>query len=240
MWILTGETISRGLLAFGYAETALTALMLEAIKPGMRVVDIGAHLGYESLLASVLAGKAGRVVSFEPQPQIVAWTARNLDRFCQCRIVASAVGDFCGDIEFLEMDVLRSAFSGVSEMIAGGRRTRVPVTTLTVALQDQERPVDFLKCDVEGGEMSVLRGAEDILSHDQPLLVLEAEMPQAGSSRPRVREFAEFLRPFGYTGFMFDFDGQFRVARIGELAVGHANVGFAPASRPEFRFLLPS
>lgn len=240
MWILTGELISRGLLGFGYAETALTALMLEVVKPGMRVVDVGAHLGYEAILASALVGKDGRVVSFEPQPHIAVWTARNLDCFSQSRVVASAVGDFCGFLEFSEMDVLSSAFSGASATTSGGRKVQVPVTTLMEALAEEERPVDFLKCDVEGGEMAVLRGAREILARDQPLLVLEAEMPSSSGIRPRIEEFSDYLSPLGYAGFMFDFDGRFKIGRIGNLDVGHANVGFVPLSRPEFRFLLPA
>src|SRR5690242_21158110 len=52
MYLFIGETISKGILSFGYAEIALTALMLKVIKPGMRVVDVGAHIGYEAMLAS--------------------------------------------------------------------------------------------------------------------------------------------------------------------------------------------
>jgi FkbM family methyltransferase len=240
MWILTGETISSGVLGFGYAETALTALMLEALRPGMRVVDVGAHLGYEAMLASVLVGHSGRVVSFEPQPLVAAWTERNLRRFPQSRVITSAVGDICGQLEFSEMNLLLSAFSGTGPTEGVARKTRVPVTTLDEAVKADERPVDFIKCDVEGGEMSVLRGAEGLLRREQPLVVLEAEMPQAaGGARPRVDEFVEFLNPLGYTGFFFEYDGQLKIGRLGEFEVGHANVGFAPRSRSEFRAFLP-
>jgi FkbM family methyltransferase len=240
MWILTGETTSSGLLGFGYAETALTALMLEVLKPGMRVVDVGAHLGYEAMLACALVGEHGRVVSFEPQPKIVARTVRNLQPFPQCRVIPSAVGDFNGQMEFFEMDLLLSAFSGTAATGSVGARIQVPVTTLAAALGEDDRPVDFLKCDVEGAEMSVLRGAVEILRRDQPLLVLEAEMPSGSGPRPRVDEFAEFLAPLGYAGFFFEFDGRLQVGRLGALEVGHANVGFAPISRPEFHCLSPT
>jgi hypothetical protein len=78
MHLLTGEVVSRGILGFGYAEPALTALMLKIVKPGMRFVDVGAHCGYEAMLASVLLGREGRVISFEPQTQIAQWTEQNL------------------------------------------------------------------------------------------------------------------------------------------------------------------
>jgi hypothetical protein len=52
IYLLTGESVSRGILPFGYAELALTVLMIEFLEPGMRVVDVGAHLGYEAMLAT--------------------------------------------------------------------------------------------------------------------------------------------------------------------------------------------
>jgi FkbM family methyltransferase len=213
--------------------------MLEALRPGMRFVDIGAHLGYEALLGSLLVGDTGRVVTFEPQPQINQWTIRNLGRFSQCRVVPSAVGSSNGGLSFSEMDILRSAFSGTGAPDSVGKEIHVSLTTLPDALDRSERPVDFIKCDVEGSELSVLQGARELLERDQPLLVLEAEMPSASGLRPRAREFAEFLAPLGYEAFLFDFDGDLKVGRIGELEVGHANVGFVPVSRAEFRNLIP-
>jgi protein-L-isoaspartate O-methyltransferase len=104
--LLTGEIVSRGILPFGYAELALTVLMIEFLKPGMRFVDVGAHLGYEAMLASVLVGREGRVISFEPQEQIAGWTVKNLQRFPQARVVKAAVGQSKGKAEFTEYDIL--------------------------------------------------------------------------------------------------------------------------------------
>jgi FkbM family methyltransferase len=213
MHLLTGETISRGILAVGYA-----------------VVDVGAHLGYEAMLASHLVGANGRVVSCEPQPQIALWTRRNLQPYPQCRVIQSAVGDFNDTIDLYDTDLLHSAFATAA--IQPGRSIRVPITTLSDAITADERPVDFIKCDVEGMEMSVLRGALDILAQDRPLLVLEAEMP--GSDLPRIREFAAFREPLGYSGLMFDFDGELRLGPPGALDVGHANVAFGNLSNRAF------
>ncbi len=238
MWVLTGETTSSGLLAFGYTEAALTALMLRVLRPGMRFIDVGAHLGYEALLACILVGESGRVVSFEPQSRIFDYTARNLEKFPQARVVRSAVADFVGELEFDELPLLRSAFSGTKTGRAAGRLVKVRVTTLTDALIGDERPADFIKVDVEAGEMSVLRGARDVLERDKPFLVLEAEMPSGSAPRPRVREFNEFLSPLGYRGISFEFDGALKVAPLEGLVAGHANVAFVPETRSEFQFLL--
>ena len=228
IYVLTGEGVSRGILPFGYGELALTSLMIEFLEPGMRVVDVGAHLGYEAMLASVLVGPEGRVVSFEPQEQIAGWTVKNLQRFPQARVVKAAVGQSKGIAEFTECDIARSAFSGQStDPNAGvGRQYKTEVTTIGEALLKDERPVDFIKCDAEGSEMAVLRGASDILSEDRPFLVLEAEMPNYPEFRPRVREFAELLCPMGYQGLSFDYDGKLKLAPLGSLVEGHANVAF--------------
>jgi FkbM family methyltransferase len=235
IYVLTGEGVSRGILPFGYGELALTALMIEFLEPGMRVVDVGAHLGYEAMLASVLVGRDGRVVSFEPQEQIADWTVKNLRQFPQARVLKAAAGQSKGKAEFTQCDMARSAFSGegTDSEKGVGRRYEVEVTTIGVALAKDERPVDFIKCDVEGSEMAVLRGAIDLLREDKPLLVLEAEMPSSSKLRPRVREFTEFLDPMGYRGFSFDYDGRLRVAQLGSLIEGHANVAFIHRSKAQ-------
>jgi len=244
IYVHTAETTSGGLLAFGYHDTALTALMLETIKLGMRLVDIGAHLGYESMLGAELVGRTGRVVSFEPQRQIFGYTERNLRRYPQVRVMSAAVGERNGVIDFHERALALSAFSGsdASAQSATGSEQSytVPVVKLDEALRINERPVDFIKCDVEGAEMSVLRGACDILREDRPLLVLEAEMPVSGQPRPRIQEFSEFLAPFGYRPVAFDFDGTLRIGRLDELDMGHANVAFVHPSRKEFAALMPT
>jgi FkbM family methyltransferase len=235
MYLLTGETISSFILTFGYSETALTALMLHTIKPGMRVIDVGAHLGYEALLASELVGATGRVVSFEPQPQIASWARRNLQPYPQCRVIQSAVGDFNGTIDLTDADLLHSAYASAATQT--GRSIRVPVTTMFDAIAANERPVNFIKCDVEGMEISVLRGMFDILTKDRPLLVLEAEGP--GSNPSRVKDFAAFLEPLGYSGLMFDFDGELQLGPLGTLEVRQPNVAFVNLSNQEFADLWP-
>ena len=232
-----GESNSDALLSFGYIEIALTALALATIEPGMRVVDVGAHLGYVSMLASRLVGAAGRVVSFEPQSVIAERTQRNLSRYPQARLIKSAVGDENREREFVEYDLVHSGLSGFEHDPGprGGRRRMLPMVRLDDALRPDERPVDFLKCDVEGAETSVLGGSQDILTRDRPLIVLEAEPPSPGGARPRIEEFRALLGPLGYEPFAFEFDGRLRTGALDAVPMGHQNVGFVHSSRRGLR-----
>ena len=233
IFVLTGEDNSRGILSFGYGELALSALMIEFLEPGMRVVDVGAHLGYEAMLASVIVGREGRVVSFEPQKQMAGWTVKNLQQYPQSRVVEAAVGQSKGKAAFTECDIVHSAFSGqgIDPEKGIGKQYEVEVTTIDEALLKDERPVDLIKCDAEGSEMLVLRGALNILSEDKPLLLLEAEMPNHAKFRPRVEEFEELLGPMGYRGLSFDYDAKLKLAPLGSLVAGHANVAFIHYSK---------
>lgn len=229
MYVLTGETVSRALLAFGYSEIALTALLLEFLKPGMTFVDVGAHFGYEAMLASTLVGPSGRVVSFEPQPEVAFIARRNLSGFAQTRLVEAAVGDTAGWLELRDLGLKLSAFAGRAGG-DGGPTITVPMVTLAGVLRPNEHPVDVLKCDVEGGEIAVLRGSLDLIKQDRPILILEAEMPTEDPNRPRVKEFERLLEPLGYRTLLFDFDGRLRGGRPGSCQPGHANVAFFPPS----------
>jgi FkbM family methyltransferase len=233
IFVLTGEDNSRGILSFGYGELALTAFMIEFLRPGMRVVDVGAHLGYEAMLASVIVGREGRVVSFEPQEQMAGWTVKNLQQYPQSRVVKAAAGQSKGKAAFTECDIVHSAFSGqgIDPEKGIGKQYEVEVTTIDEALLRDERPVDLIKCDAEGSEMLVLRGALNILSADKPLLLLEAEMPDHAEFLPRLKAFEGLLGPMGYRGLSFDYDAKLKLAPLGSLVAGHANVAFIHHSK---------
>jgi FkbM family methyltransferase len=221
MYVRLGETTSGSILAFRMSEVALTAFMLEYLRPGMTVIDVGAHLGYETLLAAEVVGPLGRVISFEPNSSIFPWLKRNTTTLPQVRLVQAAVGDRIGEIKFDQRPIELSGFSRV-----GKGEISVPMTTLDLSIT--ERPVHFIKCDVEGFEINVVKGAANLLRADRPIVVLEADMIGDDPARKRAHEQAALMRDIGYEAFDFDFDGAFRIAPLGTLKPGHANVAYMP------------
>jgi FkbM family methyltransferase len=228
MKVVTGEEMSTGILAFGYTEVALTALMLRLLRAGDTMVDVGTHFGYEALLGSRLVGEQGSVLAFEPNPPAFAIAKANLARRRNVRLLPKAVGDRTGELRIERRSIVQSAFASVTASDGGDDGVTVPLTTVDAETLSDGRTVRFLKCDVEGAEEMVLRGAVGLLRRDTPILVLEADMPdERRGVSPRARLFEAFLAEFGYEAFDFDYDGGFRVAELGGLDVHHANVAFA-------------
>lgn len=232
MNVITGEAVSQSLLTFGYSESAITALMLCIVSKYQTVVDIGTHFGYEALLACHLVGHQGRVICFEPSPAAAGLACKNLKSFAQVELRQKAVSDRMGTLKLQDRPVHESAFNSLSNSQYTSNFIEVPVTTLDEELKDLEQPVDFLKCDVEGFELSVLQGAHYLLTEDSPILVLEADMPsEEGIASARAFELASYLEQYNYRAFGFDFDGKLKYGKLDEFRTHHANVLFIPDSR---------
>jgi FkbM family methyltransferase len=149
----------------GFAErAALRAL----VKPGMTVVDVGANLGLYSLLLSELVGPGGRVVSFEPDPDLCSLLQEN----CGVNLVGNidlrpmALGLGSGRL-VLQRLTLNSGDNhlGTSERPAFCRPVEVEVAAFD-ELMPGLRP-HFIKVDVQGWELRVLRGMERALRGDE-------------------------------------------------------------------------
>jgi FkbM family methyltransferase len=233
MRVLTGETASQSILAFGYSETALTALLFDLISPGQCLVDVGTHFGYEAMLMARLTGANGSVHAFEPNPEVAAYAAHNLAATPWVQLHALALSNACGRTSFAAPPLARSAFGG----LGGGdsHRIEVELQTLDNVFAGLATPVALIKCDAEGHEESILQGASRLIARDHPVLVLETGMPDAhGKSSPVAGHLAALLAPSGYRAFSFEFDGTLRVAPLDSFPTGHANTLYLPGSHPRF------
>lgn len=229
MNVVTGETVSRSLLTFGYSESALIALMLCMIRKGQVVVDIGTHFGYEAMLACHLVGEQGRVVCFEPNPAAASLALKNIGHFVQAELRQKAIADLSSTLKLQDRPICESAFNSLSDYQHTINLIEVPVVTLDEEFKDRDYSIDFLKCDVEGFELSVLQSADNILAKDAPILVLEADMPSSeGIPSARAFELATYLQKYNYQAFGFDFDGKFRYGKLDGFTAHHANVLFLP------------
>jgi FkbM family methyltransferase len=183
--------ISRTILYFGFWEPNNSALIGSILKPGDVFVDVGANIGYYTLLGSSLVGAKGRVISIEASPAIFAQLQENsaMNGASNVRLVNHAVSDSVGELP-----------------LYGGTRWNRGASSTTVHEFDQEpeasvaaAPLDALlskhemehialiKIDIEGGELPVLRRLLDTLDkYPSEFMVLAELAPQVSQDRLRV------------------------------------------------------
>lgn len=166
----------------GTYEREQTRLFERVVAPGDAVLDLGAHLGYYTLLASRLVGGAGRVYSFEPDPEN-AWYLRRHARLNGCRNVAveeSAVGDRPGSIHFQQ-----GRGSGTGRVSDAGA-LRVRGVRLDDFVEERQIRPAVVKIDVEGAERAVLEGAREVLRSHRPVLFLSTHEPDVHGACERL------------------------------------------------------
>ena len=172
--------LSVHLITDGYWEYWLTQHFAEVVEPGHTVIDIGANLGYFTVLGAQLAGPTGRVVAVEPNPelaQMIKDTARinGMEPFVDvCDFAISSPGDNAQHYLFVETGNANGRFLEPGEDLEhfGSLGTVWPVKLGTLDPDDFER-VDLIKIDVEGAEMHVLQSLEPIIERFRPNVVCE-------------------------------------------------------------------
>ena len=164
-WIVGSSTHGCWL---GWYELEKQLLFEKCTTAGLVVYDVGAHVGYYSLLASKLVGPEGRVLSFEPLPRNVALLKKHLliNQCSNVTLIAAAAGEMSGKARFLE-DI-----SSSEGRIAIRGTLEVDVVSLDEIVSDGYPYPDVIKMDIEGSEYESLKGARAILNKRQPTIFL--------------------------------------------------------------------
>lgn len=185
-----------------YHERYEAALVAGVLEPGEVFWDVGANIGYFSLVAAAAVGERGEVVAFEPGTAADARLRENvsLNSFPQVRIYHLAVADVDGEAVLYRAGGIADSSASLYPAAAAGAAGESCITVTLDSFLKKEglRPPDFVKLDVEGAELAALRGAAHILADFQPLLLVEMEeknLRAAGTSRAAVQT---FLKDYGY------------------------------------------
>ena len=154
-------------------EPIETRLVKERIKKGDRVLDIGANIGYFTLIFADLVGPEGKVYAFEPDPANLALLKKNLEinGFDNVVVVPLAVSDRMGRIPFyLSPDNL-----GDHTVYPVGRDRKVIFVDsgrLDDYFKDIDGKIDFIKMDIQGAEAKALEGMQNLLKNNSAIKLL--------------------------------------------------------------------
>ncbi|HEY1209752.1 MAG TPA: FkbM family methyltransferase [Terracidiphilus sp.] len=171
---------------------------------GVNVIDIGANIGYYTILASKLIGSGNRVFSFEPQANIVAKLRRNvnLNDLHNVDIFPFALADKSGTVVF---NIPPDGKEAYGSMHANGRfdvikTVEVETKGLDEVLYNLGNPkIGLIKMDAEGAELLILRGATQLLSSPgRPDLIIEANEANCEPFGYCVFDLLQLVHSYGY------------------------------------------
>lgn len=185
--------------------------LLRLVATGSIAVDAGAHFGTYSYPLSRLVGKRGKVISVEPieeDARFLRAAARQLRLPIEVHhcALSSSLGIMTLHVPDLH-GKRKTALSSLEAAGSGGTTREVVVKQLDDLLEEAERPVSFIKIDVEGHEIEVLKGAEATIARHRPNLLIESDR---GLRESAPMDVFDRMHSFGYRGEFIDGMGQRR------------------------------
>lgn len=196
-----------GAIIRGGLEPSVAQAMLRAVRPGAVFYDIGANVGYFTLVAARMVGAQGRVIAFDPVPWCSSAIAANiaLNDLHHAEVREVAVGDHAGRAR---LQVVKEAGWSRLTDIGAHRDTREEIEVEMVTIDDLVRcgaipPPDVVKIDTEGAEVRVLEGMRETLANHGPRIICELHGTNAA--------FSALMDDVGYQAG--DLDGPLPVAQ---------------------------
>ena len=196
----TGESCPE--LALGTYEVPIQNIFTQHLKSGDVFYDIGANVGFFSIIAAKLVGDTGKVYAFEPGKENAQSIRHNaqLNSFSQIEVIEKAVSNTSG-----EGQLLLAEYSGGHALATAdappdlaGEVTVDLVSIDDLIAQNKIEPPNFVKVDVEGAELDVLKGMRETIKTHKPTIIYEVDDGDRTGYERKYRELANFFESLNY------------------------------------------
>src|SRR3989344_4947709 len=199
--MLLDKDDSMRLSILGIYEPLAVKHFQNSIKPGDTVLDIGAHIGYYTLMAAKRVGKKGKVYAFEPNQDNCALLTKNLklNNFKNVVLVNKAVSRSSGKVKFF----LSNVSTGMHSLVDIDNKRENSIEIEAVSLNDffgKKIPtVSIIKMDIEGGEYAALEGMDCLLKKNKHMTILIEFSPYSIiKAEKSPRGFLNLLMSYGF------------------------------------------
>lgn len=196
---------SMGLSVSGVYEPLETKTVQQVVNQGDCVIDIGANIGYYTLLFAKLVGPMGRVFAFEPDPNSFALLRKNIDVNGADHVSAFP---FAVSYDRSTQVLYKDKFGNLDHRLTNPGHEVQEVSVETISLDEvipgkMDGPVNFIKMDIQGSEGFALEGMKQLLTSNEGILILTEFWPFGLDSCGYGAE--KFLHEIHHLGFaMFD------------------------------------
>jgi FkbM family methyltransferase len=241
MWHETGRQLyffgSEKLMSGWLYESETTRFICNWLRPGDTFVDIGANLGYYTLLASQIVGPSGKCHAFEPNERLTGWSDQSVNlNGAKERVVFNrlAVADRTGTVDFyVPLDPQRDP--NASMMVESYSRDvhKYQVSSITLdeyVVRHALNDIRLIKIDVEGAEDLVLVGARKVLTEMHPDAVILEHAPEIlVDPKAQWERVSGIMESAGYVASLIDSRGGLRPLGTGMPSDSVQNVCFTRA-----------
>ena len=209
--IVLPDNISRNTYLTGFFEAEDTEAFIKLINEGDTFVDIGAHLGYYSMLAARLSGPQGKVVSFEPTPSTFEVLQTNLNRFENSSGYNVALFSTAGELAFNDYGIQYMSLNSYTKARVNGlelepNEIKVPTIVFDEFVAKHNIEPNIIKIDAESAELEILKGSVETIRKYRPKYFIEvgdfAEIDAQSSLK-----IIKFLESEGYGCYEYGADG---------------------------------
>jgi FkbM family methyltransferase len=194
--------MSQCLIQTGEYQPEVSAAVAKWLPPGGVMVDVGANVGFMTMLGARRAGPAGRVLAIEPNPAMVVAVRRHLERnlISNVRLVQAGCSETRGSLPLYIAPDGNPGRTSLSAKNADSQRSvEVDVMPLDELVAEfNPLRLDLLKIDVEGAELQVLQGAKETLRRFRPVILMEVDPHLLASFGTRPEEIFNLLSELGY------------------------------------------
>jgi FkbM family methyltransferase len=211
-WInMQDRYVSRAIHLNDY-EQKETLFIRKTVRPGMRVLDIGANLGWFTVQMAKLVGPCGHVASFEPRSDLFHYLSRTVreNKLDNVSLHNCALGDHVGEVELQwPADGINPGGTKLKTTEVISNRMLYQKTVMRVLDKEIGDEIDFIKIDVEGAEKLVFGGGQRILTQSRPIIMSELS-PDALRQVSKIGfdEYMALLQSMGYRAHQFAEHGE--------------------------------
>lgn len=205
--IVLPEVVSVAIYRYGFFEEGLSLFLLQTLKPGQVFIDIGAHLGYYTVLASQRVSNSGKVIAFEPTPRTCTVLRDNVKNCGNVTVEPFAVWSthkkdlFINDLGWI-WSAHNSLFKPRLEKAVIAHPIQIQGIALDDYFTDNAIIPSMIKIDAESAELEILKGMTHTLTTHQPVISIEVgdfDLPDV----PPSRKIIEFMLDHAYTPFEY-------------------------------------
>lgn len=195
------HAVSGYILGSNTYEPHVSRFVSVNVKPGMTVVDIGANVGFFSMMTGSIVGETGKVLAFDPNTENCRLVLLNIEKngFDWVKLFPLALSNKNGSAFFTPAVGSNGGFlPSNSQTLMSPNCAVIPTMKLDDLVNER---VDFIKADIEGAEYLALSGAEKLLRKYRPIIVMEFSMEMINRvSGIKGIDFLKWMSGLGYQG----------------------------------------